>query len=116
MTKFNAITAILALIIFTITGEAQDPPPLRLAISAISAAMLSTFYCALAGESTGTKMITILAASLIAATLADPDPSTLQIVLAFVGAPIIAVIAIMKEQEIKHDRKTLVESKKSNAD
>ena len=101
MTKFNAITAILALIIFTITGEAQDPLPLRLAISAISAAMLSTFYCALAGESTGTKMITILAASLIAATLADADPHLIQILLAFVAAPIIAVIAIMKEQEIK---------------
>ena len=109
MTKFNAITAILALIIFTITGEAQDPLPLRLAISATSAAMLSTFYCALAGESTGTKMITILAASLIAATLADPDPSTLQILLAFVGAPIITAIAIRSEQEKKHETETVVE-------
>ena len=109
MTKFNSITAILAAIIFTLTGEAQDPLPLQLAISLISAAMLSTFYCALAGESTGTKMITVLAASLIAATIADPDPSTLQVLLAFIGAPIITAITIRKEQEKKHETESVVE-------
>ena len=109
MTKFNTITILFAALIFQITGEAQDPIILRLIISLISAAMLSTFYCALAGESTGTKMISILAASLIAATLADPDPSSIQVLLAFIGAPIIAGIAIRSEQEKKHETETVVE-------
>ena len=109
--KFNAITVIFTAIIFQISGEAQDPITLRLIISAISAIMLSTLYWALTEESPGTKTIALGAAALIAATIADPDPSLIQILLAFVAAPIIAGIAIMKEQEKKHDAKPLVEPK-----
>ena len=116
MSKFNAITLILATLIFTITGEAEDPTILRLIISIISASMISTIYCALTEESTGTKTIVLGAAALIAATIADPDPHLIQILLAFIAAPIIAGIAIMKEQEKKHDTQTLVEQKKPNAD
>lgn len=114
MTKFNAITLIMTALIFTLTGEAQDPMLLRLIISAISALMLSSLYCALTEESTKTKTIVLGAAALIAATLADPDPHLIQILLAFIAAPIIAGIAI--KQEIEHDHETLVEPKNPNAD
>lgn len=115
MTKFNSITLILATLIFTISGESQDPMLLRLIISAISAAMLSTLYCALTEESTKTKTIVIGVAALIAATIADPDPHLIQILLAFIAAPIIAFIAI--KREIEHDPQTLAEPKqKTNPD
>ena len=86
--KFNSITAILTAIIFTLTGEAQDPITLRLAVSVISALMLSSIYCALTEESRSTKTIALLTGALIAATIADPDPSTIQVLMAFVVAPI----------------------------
>ena len=109
MSKFNSITAILTLIIFTLTGEAQDPILLRLTLSSISALMLSALYCGFTEDAEAGPTIILLSVALIAATLADPDPSTLQVLLAFIGAPIITAIAIRSEQEKKHETETVVE-------
>lgn len=109
MDKFKSIAILTAIFIFSIAGESQDPLTLRLIVSIASASMLSALYCGLTEDTKSTSTIVLLAASLIAATLADPDPSTLQILLAFVGAPIITAIAIRSEQEKKHETETVAE-------
>lgn len=73
MDKFKSIAILTAILIFSITGESQDPIALRLIISIISALRVASFYCAFTEDSLLTPTIVLLAASLIAATLADPD-------------------------------------------
>lgn len=108
--KFKILTAILAAAIFSITEPTQDPLLLRLIISLASAVMLATMITALAPERFVTAMTVLLSASFFVGTIIDPDPSTYQVLLAFIVCPIISAIAI--KQGIKHDHQTLVESKK----
>ena len=108
--KFKILTAILTVAIFTITDPTQDPTALRLIISLASAIMLATVITALASERFVTATIVLLSTSFIVGTIIDPDPSTYQVLLAFIACPIISAIAI--KQGIKHDHQTLVESKK----
>ena len=108
--KFKILTAILATAIFTITDPTQDPTALRLIISLASAIMLATVIIALASERFIITTTVLLSMSFFIGTIIDPDPSTYQVLLAFIACPIISAIAI--KQGIKHDHQTLVESKK----
>ena len=108
--KFKILTGILAAAIFTITEPTQDPILLRLIISLASALMLATVITALASERFITAMTVLLSASFFVGTIIDPDPSTYQVLLAFIACPIISAIAI--KRGIKHDHQALVESKK----
>ena len=108
--KFKILTAILAAAIFSITDPAQDPLLLRLIVSVASALMLATVITALASERFITAMTVLLSASFFVGTIIDPDPSTYQVLLAFIACPIITVIAI--KQGIRHEHQTLVEPKK----
>ena len=108
--KFKILTAILAAAIFTITEPTQDPTALRLIISLTSAIMLATVITALASERFIIAMTVLLSVSFFVGTIIDPDPSTYQVLLAFIACPIITVIAI--KQGIRHEHQALVESKK----
>jgi hypothetical protein len=108
--KFKILTAILAAAIFSITDPTQDPILLRLIISLASAIMLATVITALASESFITVIAVLLSMSFFLGTIIDPDPSTYQVLLAFIACPIISAIAI--KHGIKHDHQALVESKK----
>ena len=108
--KFKILTAILAAAIFSITDPTQDPLLLRLIISIASAVMLATIISALASERFVTAMTVLLSGSFFVGTIIDPDPSTYQVLLAFIACPIISAIA--NKQGIKHEHRTLVESKK----
>ena len=108
--KFKILTAILAAAIFSITDPTQDPLLLRLIISIASAVMLATIISALASERFVTAMTVLLSVSFFVGTIIDPDPSTYQVLLAFIACPIITVIAI--KQGIKHEHQSVVESKK----
>ena len=108
--KFKILTAILAAAIFSITDPAQDTLILRLIISLASALMLATVITALASERFIITTTVLLSMSFFIGTIIDPDPSTYQVLSAFIACPIISAIAI--KQGIKHDHQTLVESKK----
>ena len=108
--KFKILTAILAAAIFTIIDPTRDPLPLRLIVSVASALMLATVIAAVASERFITAMTVLLSVSFFVGTIIDPDPSTYQVLLAFIACPIISAIAI--KQGVKHDHQTLVESKK----
>lgn len=110
--KFETLTAIFTIIAFTLTDETQDPAALRLLLSLATAAMLATITTALTEEHTVTKIIVLLSAAFSVGTLIDPDPTNLQLLLAFIACPIISVIAI--KQGIKRDHQALVESKKAD--
>ena len=113
--KFKAMTVILATLIFALTGEAQDPITLRLVMAIASAGAISAIYCSLIADmvsktaNTMTILLTTIAAQ--TATAVEPDPSTTQILLAFIVCPIIALIAA--KQEINNEAKPLVESKQA---
>lgn len=122
--KFKTLTVIIAILIFTLTGEPDDPIILRAILSLASAAMISAIYCGLIADmasktaNTMTILLTTIAAQ--TATAVEPDPSTTQILLAFIVCPIIALIAMVgeiksgkTEQEIDNAANPLVESKQS---
>ena len=109
--KFKILTAILAAAIFSITDPTQAPLLLRLIISLASAIMLAT-VTALASEQVVITTTVLLSVSFFIGTIIDPEPSTYQVLLAFIACPIISAIAI--KQGVKHDHQTLVESKKAD--
>ena len=99
--KFKILTAILAAAIFSITDPTQDPLLLRLIISLASAIMLATVIIALASERFVITTTVLLSVSFFIGTIIDPDPSTYQVLLAFIACPIITVIAI--KQGVRHE-------------
>lgn len=110
--KFKTLTVIIAILIFTLTGEPSDPLVLRAILSLTSAAMISAIYCGLTVDmQASTAILVPLTISIAGATAVEPDPSTTQILLAFIVCPIIALIAA--KQEINNEAKPLVESKQA---
>ena len=108
--KFKILTGILAAAVFSITDPTQDPTALRLIVSLASAVMLATVITAIASERFVTAMTVLLSVSFFIGTIIDPEPSTYQVLLAFIACPIISAIAI--KQGIRHEHQALVESKK----
>ena len=83
--------------------------------------MISAIYCGLTVDmQASTAILVPLTISIVGATAVEPDPSTTQILLAFIVCPIIALIAMVgeiksgkTEQEIDNAANPLVESKQS---
>ena len=91
MKKFLTVALFATVLILMVAGNPDDPLPLRVGVSALGGMAISTVYSALSESGHGPAIAAfVLCVGYTVLTLAAPNPSPVEMLLAFVVSPIIA--------------------------